>query len=212
MDHLLGQFGRDDGRSDGGVDIGAGVGAVVGTAKTVHPYSDGLLVRFEGAGGFATLVIHGPDVVQRRRQPPGRRDVHARASALPLFLRGLMFHLLTLCSRKLLPGNQVIFFKKNNGGTHYSPSQYSASASPITFILQYHFPLYLRCICIWFDNSRRSSSLRILTHHFTIAFLSFHDEFHPIASSLGLGAKSLNRARHPIISSPIPSTTSLSII
>lgn len=84
LGHLLGQFGRDDGRSDGGVDRYT----VVGIAKTVHPYSDGLLVRFEGAGGFATLVIHGPDVVQRRRQPPGRRDVHAPASTVPLFLRG----------------------------------------------------------------------------------------------------------------------------
>ena len=84
--HLLGYFGRDDGRSEVDVvAIGAVGGAVVGTAKAIHPHSDGLLVRFEGPGGLATLVIHGADVVQRRRQPPGRRDVHAPVSA---FLRG----------------------------------------------------------------------------------------------------------------------------
>ena len=83
-DHLLGQLGGDGG-GDGGRVVVVGTGSA---AEGVHPDPDGLLVRFQRPGGPSRPVAQGPDVVERRGQPPGRRDVPAPVVPAPGILWG----------------------------------------------------------------------------------------------------------------------------
>ena len=125
----------------------------------------------------------------------------------------LSIHSFSLLFPKVAPGKPRHFFStKNNGGTHYSPSLYSAIAPRITFILLYHLPLYWVHTYIWFDNTRRASSPRISAYHRNIAFSPADEGIPPNSTIDQVWPIHHRRAQHPRISPPFATIISLPFV